>query len=139
MGLWADFKKFAGNRSFVDMAVGIVIGIAVTTVVTGIGGSVVTPSIGIAFHKNLDDVGNVTIAGSTFTFGVLLSALINFVVVLAVVFMILVYPMIRMERRRAARQPPAAPTTRECPECCSPIRRKAKRCAFCGSAVVPLD
>lgn len=139
MGIWADFKKFAGNRSFVDLAVGIVVGIAVTTVITGIVGSVINPAIGVAFHKNLDDVGNVTVNGSTFTFGVLLSDVINFVLVLAVVFMILVYPMIRMERRRAAKIGAAPPTTRDCPECLSAISRKAKRCAFCGSVVTPLE
>lgn len=138
MGLWADFKKFAGNPTFANMAVGIVVGIAVTTVVTGITGSIVSPAVGLVFHGNLDDVGNVTLHGSTFTFGVLLQDLINFFIVLAVVFMIIVYPMLRLERRRAAKTV-VAPTTRECPECVSAISRKAKRCAFCGSSVTPLE
>ncbi|HUZ79902.1 MAG TPA: MscL family protein [Thermoplasmata archaeon] len=139
MGVWADFKKFASNPSFANMAVGIVVGIAVTTVVGGVTGSVISPAVGLVFHGNLNNVGNVTVGGSTFTFGVLFQDLINFLIVLGVVFVIIVYPMLRVERRRTARTPAAKPTTRECPECYSTINRRAKRCAFCGSEVTPLD
>lgn len=138
MGLWTDFKKFAGNPSFANMAVGIVVGIAVVSVVGGITGSVINPAVGLFLHGNLNNVGNVTVGKSTFTFGVLLSDLINFAIVLGVVFLIIVYPMLHMERRRAAKAPPA-PAPRDCPECCSAINRKAKRCPFCGSAVTPLE
>lgn len=139
MGVGADFKKFVGNRSFIDVAVGIVVGIAVTMVVTGLVTSLINPLIGLAFHTNFSKVGNVTVNDNTFAFGVFFGDVVNFVIVLAVIFFVLVYPMMRFEAKRAKAHPPPPPTTRECPECCSTIPKKAKRCAQCGSAVTPLE
>jgi len=137
MGLWADFKKFATRGSFAEMAVGIVIGIAVTAVVSGLVSDLVNPLIGLVLPGNLNDVGNVVFLNSTFAFGAFASALINFVVVLLVVFFAIVYPMAKQLERAEARKAKAPPTTRECPECCSSISVKAKRCAFCASSVTP--
>jgi large conductance mechanosensitive channel len=137
MGIVADFKAFVTKDTFAVMAVGIVVGIAVTTVVTGLIGDLINPLIGLALHGNLDSELIVSFGGSTFLFGAFISALINFVVVLAVIFFAIVYPLAKRQERIDARKAKAPPTTRECPECCSTISRKAKRCAFCASTVAP--
>ena len=139
MGLWADFKQFATRGSFADMAVGIVIGIAVTAVVSGMVTNVIDPLIGLALPGNLNQVGNVTVGGSVFAFGAFASAVINFVVVLVVVFFAIAYPMVRHLRRQATRAAKPPPPARECPECCSTINVRAKRCPFCASPVTPAD
>ncbi len=137
MGVWEDLKKFATRGSFAEMAVGIVIGIAITAVVSGLVSNLVDPLIGLVLPGNLNQVGNIQVLNSTFAFGAFASALINFIVVLVVVFFAIVYPMAKQVERQEARKAKAPPTTRECPECCSPINVKAKRCAFCASTVTP--
>ena len=137
MGVWADFKKFASRGDFTTMAVGIVIGIAVTAVVSGLVSDLVNPLIGLAGGGNLNTLGNVTVGHSTFLIGSFASAVLNFGIVLVVVFFAIVYPIEQARLRPHKPPPPGPPTTRECPECCSTISVKAHKCAFCGSAVAP--
>ncbi|HLM70492.1 MAG: MscL family protein [Thermoplasmata archaeon] len=137
MGLWNDFKKFATQAGFVNMAVGIVIGVAIGALVAALVADLVNPLIGVAFHANFSNVGKVTVHGSQFFFGAFLSALINFLVVLMVIFLALVYPMAKMQERRDARAAKAPPTTKKCPECQSTIDINARRCAFCTSTLTP--
>lgn len=138
MGIWADFKKFATKGSFVNMAVGIVVGLAIGTVVTALITDLVDPLIGLAFHANFANVGKVTVLGSQFLFGAFLSAIINFVTVMGVIFLILVYPMAKFEERQEARKEKAPPTTRPCPECQSNVDLKARRCPFCTQPITPV-
>lgn len=137
MGVWQDFKTFASKGSFATMAVGIVIGLAVTTVVMSLVSDLVNPLIGLALPGNLNDVGNVVVLHSTFAFGAFASAVINFLVVLVVVFFAIVYPLAKQAERAAAKQAQAPPTMRDCPECCSSISVNAKRCAYCAAPVTP--
>jgi large conductance mechanosensitive channel len=137
MGIWADFKKFASQGNFVTMAVGIVVGLAVSAVVMALVMDFVGPLIGTVLHANLANAGKVTVNGSTFLFGALLQALINFVVVLVVIFLFLVYPLAKMQERADARKAVAPPTQRPCPNCYSQIDVRATRCPFCTSEVTP--
>lgn len=137
MGVWEDLKKFAGQPTFTQMAVAFVLGVAVTTVVTALVGDIVNPLIGLVLPGNLNDVLQVHVLNSTFYFGAFISALINFIVVLVVVFFAIVYPLAKRAERAAARKAKLPPSTRECPECCSTISVKAKRCAFCAAPVTP--
>ncbi|MFZ0699513.1 MAG: MscL family protein [Thermoplasmata archaeon] len=139
MGVISDLKAFLTNDTFASMAVAIVVGLAVVAVVTALISDLINPLIGLALHGNLDAELVVVYGGSTFLFGTFISALINFVVVMVVIFFALVYPLAKRKERIDARKATASPTTRECPECYSTINRKAKRCAFCGSEVTPLD
>ncbi len=138
MGAWKEFKQFASRGDFISMAVAFVIGLQVSAIVTALVGSVITPLIGTVFHTNFSNVGNVTVLGSTFTFGLLIQAILTFLIVLVVLFFALVRPM---EQLRARRTPPpsAAPPepTRSCPSCYSTIHARATRCAFCTSTVAP--
>ena len=137
MGVWNDLKTFATRGSFADMAVGIVIGLAVTAVVSSMVSDLVNPLIGLVLPGNLNDVGNVQVLNATFALGKFASAVINFVVVVVVVFFSIVYPMAKHIERAERKKVKAPPTTRECPECYSSISVKAKRCAFCASPVTP--
>jgi large conductance mechanosensitive channel len=66
----------------------------------------------------------------TVNYGVFFNAVISFLIVAFAVFM-LVKGINRLHRKQAA--PPAAPTTKECPQCCSTIPIKAMRCPNCTS------
>jgi len=138
MGAWDEFKQFASRGDFISMAVAFVIGLQVSAIVTALVGSVITPLIGMVFHANFSKVGRVELLGSTFTFGVLLQAILTFLVVLVVLFFALVRPMEQLQARRHPPKPAPPPEpTRSCPACYSTIHAKATRCAFCTSPVTP--
>jgi large conductance mechanosensitive channel len=86
-----EFKEFIQRGSFVDLAVGFVMGVAVTGVVTAIVERLLMPIIGVLVGEpNFDDIGrfacdNGTCAGSL---GAVLTALVNFLLIAITVFLI---------------------------------------------------
>jgi large conductance mechanosensitive channel len=129
-----DFKEFLLRGNLVDMAVGIVIGVAFAAVVTALVGDLVTPLIAAIGGK--PDFGNLsfTINKSHFLYGHFINAIITFVVIAAVVFFLVVKPVNALMARRRT-EPPVDETTKECPYCVSQIPAKATRCAFCTQEV----
>ena len=122
-----EFKAFMLRGNLVDMAVGIVIGLAFTAVITAFVASLITPLIAAIFGKPDFAALTFTINGSVFTCGLFLNALLSFVLVAIVLFFVVVKPVNAMRARRESPDP----TTRACPECLSEIPLEAHRCAFC--------
>jgi large conductance mechanosensitive channel len=128
------FKQFLLRGNVVDMAVGVVIGAAFATVVSGFVKDLLTPFIA-AFVKAPDfSTFYFTIRGSKFLYGDFINALIAFLIVAAVVYYFVVLPMNALVAR-AHKEPPADPTTKKCPECQSEIPLQARRCAHCAQVV----
>jgi large conductance mechanosensitive channel len=127
-----DFKAFLLRGNLVDMAVGIVIGVAFTAVVTAMVGDLITPIVGAIGGKPDFSGLSFTIHRSHFLYGAFINALLSFVLVAAVLFYLVVKPVNALVARRAGTP---EPTTSPCPECLSEIPVAAKRCAFCTSAV----
>ena len=133
-GLLNDFKTFVLRGNVVDLAVGIVIGAAFTSVVTAFVNDIISPLIGLFGARNGDFV-NAEIGA--FKIGAFINATISFLIVAAVVFFFVVKPVNYLMMRRKAELPPD-PTNRDCPFCLSEIPIKATRCAFCTSEVPAL-
>jgi large conductance mechanosensitive channel len=133
-----DFKNFLISGNLVQLAVAFVTGMALTALIGSLVTNVIDPLIGVFFNANLANIGNPTVNGSQFHFGAFLAGVINFVVLMAVLFFLIVYPIMESQKRKAAKQPAAAVTTRPCPACCSTIALQATRCPFCTTDVVPL-
>lgn len=128
------FKQFLLRGNVVDMAVGIVIGAAFGTVVSSFVKDLLTPFIAAIVRKpDFSDIA-FTINSSKFLVGDFVNAIISFLLVSAAIYYAVVLPVNAL-MARVNRQPPAAPTTRKCPECVSEIPIAAKRCAFCTSPV----
>jgi large conductance mechanosensitive channel len=120
--MWQEFKEFAIRGNVIDLAVGIIIGAAFTTVVNSLVNDIIMPPIG--YIMNGIDFSNFFIvlrgddypslqaardAGAvTVNYGVFLNAVINFLIVAFAVF-ILVKQVNRFRRQQAAApaQPPA--------------------------------
>lgn len=133
MSVVQDFKKFVEQGNFVSMAVAFVVGLAISALITAIVNSVIDPLIAIPFHVNFAKLGIVVVEGSTFTFGALLGAVINFAVLLAVVFFVMVYPL---EQYKLRKNPPSPPLpTKVCPFCLSDVDARSTRCKYCTSAL----
>jgi len=129
-----DFREFLLRGNLVDMAVGIVIGVAFAALVTAFVADLVTPLIAaIGGKPNFNDL-SFTINGSRFRYGAFINALISFLIIAAVIFFFVVKPVNALMARRRT-EPPVDSAVRECPECLSEIPVAARRCAFCTAEV----
>jgi large conductance mechanosensitive channel len=125
-----EFKAFLLRGNVVDLAVGVVIGIAFGAVVTSLVTNILMPPIGmltggIDFAALRIDLGG----GAAVKYGLFINAVLTFLIVAAVVFFVVVKPMARLAPSPKTEH---APSTRECDECLTAIPVKAKRCSACG-------
>lgn len=88
----------------VDLAVAVVIGAAFATVVTALVDAVLMPLISaLVGSPNFDSFLLLTLNGNDIKFGVLLTALVNFVIIAAAIYFVVVLPMNKMIERRNRR------------------------------------
>ena len=127
-----DFKAFILRGNVVDLAVGIVIGVAFKAIVDSFVADLMTPLIGAIGGQPDFSSLHFTINSSVFRYGAFLNEVISFVIVAAVVFFFVVTPVNAM-LARAKKEPSVDPTLKKCPECISEIPANAKRCMFCTS------
>lgn len=132
--MFKEFKAFIMKGNVVDLAVAVVIGAAFSAIVTSIVDGLITPLVGLAGDRNFDQL-LFTINKTDFKYGPIISAIISFLSVAAVIFFLIVKPMNALQARRNRGEAPEDPTTRECPECLSEIPIKATRCAHCTAKV----
>lgn len=136
MRSWAsDFKQFLLRGNVVDLAVGIVVGVAFAGVVQAAVKDLLTPLIAAIFGEPDFSQLTFTINGSVFRYGDFLNAAIAFVTVAFVVFFFVVKPVNALVSLSHRRETPE-PNTRKCPECLSEIPVDARRCAFCTVEVM---
>jgi large conductance mechanosensitive channel len=129
------FKQFLLRGNVVDLAVGVVVGAAFTSVVNGLVKDFLTPLIG-AFIKTPNFSGwAFTINGSQFLLGDFLNSVISFLLSATAIYFFVVLPVNAMVRR-SHQEPLPDPTTKKCPECRSEIPIDATRCAFCTTQLV---
>jgi large conductance mechanosensitive channel len=129
-----DFKQFLLRGNLVDMAVGIVVGLAFAAVISAFVADLITPLIAaIGGQPNFGGL-SFTINKSHFLYGAFLNAVISFLIIAAVVFFLVIRPVNALMARRRT-EPPVDATTRQCPECLSEIPLAARRCAFCTAVV----
>lgn len=128
------FKEFILKGNVVDMAVGVVIGVAFGNVVTAMVKDLVNPLIG-AFGGSPDfSRFSFTINNSQFMIGDFINSLISFLSVAAVIYFAVVVPMNKIMKKMNSGKT-EDPTEKACSECLSLIPIKAKRCKFCTSVV----
>ena len=146
-----DFKAFIMRGNVVDLAVGIIIGVAFGAMVNSFVKDVIMPPIGLALG-NVDFTNMFVIlkqgavagpypslaaaqaAGAvSINYGVFVNTVVNFLIIAAVVFFFIVRPIVRLQARQKAAAAAPAPSTKECPFCCTKIAIKATRCPNCTS------
>jgi len=137
-----EFKEFAMRGSVIDLAVGVIIGGAFGKIVSSLVDDVIMPPIGLLLKNVNSSELFIDLRGShfatlaaaktagdpTLNYGLFLNAVVNFLIVAFCVF-IVVHLMNRWIRKPAAA--PAAPTTKDCPQCAMSIPIAAKRCGHC--------
>jgi large conductance mechanosensitive channel len=96
------FKDFLMRGNVVDLAVAVVIGAAFGLVVQGLLKGLVNPLIAaVAGKPNLDQVGTFTVNHAEFSIGLLLTPLVNFVLIGAAIYFLVVTPLNKLAERRA--------------------------------------
>ncbi len=128
--LLTEFKAFALRGNVMDLAVGILIGGAFSGLVTSLTQNIISPIIGM--FGGIDFSGYVlTINGTDIKYGAFITAVINFLIMAMIVFM-LVKVMRALESSLSAKSP-APPKTKPCPFCFTEIKPAATRCPNCTS------
>jgi large conductance mechanosensitive channel len=131
--LWAEFKEFAFKGNMIDLAVAVVIGGAFGKIITAIVNDIIMPLVGYAISVLHIPPNYVAWHIGEFKVGDLLSEIIQFVIIAAAVFIVIVKMVGAVMAKASAPPAPGEPTTKECPLCLSVIPIKARKCAHCTS------
>lgn len=134
-GLVSEFKEFISRGNVVDMAVGIIIGGAFTTIVNSLVNDITMPLITLVTGGTDFSGLNFTLKGEgesaiVLSLGNFIGAIINFLLIALVVFL---FVKGVNKFRRKKEEAPAAPTTKKCPYCFEEIPIEATRCPHCTS------
>jgi large conductance mechanosensitive channel len=132
--LLEDFKAFVLRGNVIDLAIAVIIGVAFGNVIHALVRDLITPLIAAIGAQ--PDFGSLafTVNRARFRYGDVIDATLEFLIIAAVVYFLVVAPMNRL---LALRRGPERPTTRQCSECLSEIPREARRCSYCTSPQVP--
>ena len=125
--MWKEFKEFALRGNVMDLAVAVIIGAAFGKIVTSLVDNILSPLIGLAMG-GIDFSGLQTqIGGAVIQWGLFIQAVIDFVIIAFVIFM-LVRAITNLKK-----EPVADPVVKDCPYCFTSIPIQAKRCPNCTS------
>ena len=83
-----EFKKFAMRGNVIDMAVGIIIGGAFTSIVSSLVEDIINPFLGIFGGMNFDKLHWNIVGDVTLNYGKFLTAVMNFLIMAFVVFIL---------------------------------------------------
>ena len=146
-----EFKKFIMRGNVLDLAVGIIIGLAFSGVINSLVTDVIMPPVGLAIggadfsesylvlkagvdgNTSYPSLAAAKAAGAvTWRIGLFVNTVINFVIVGFVIFMI-----VRMaaKAQRKKEEAPKEPTEKDCPRCIMKVPIKATRCGHCTSEI----
>jgi large conductance mechanosensitive channel len=134
-----EFKEFVARGNVIDLAVGVIIGLAFGKIVTSFVDGIIMPPIGLLLGKvdfanrfyvlsNPQNLPVTTLADAkakgvpVIAYGAFANDLVNFVIIAFVVFL-LVKCINRLRRKD--------PSTKDCPQCLSAIPVAATRCSAC--------
>ena len=129
-----EFKTFISRGNVMDMAVGIIIGGAFTSIVTSLVNDIINPILGIFGGMNFDQLSVKLFGEATLYYGKFLTAVVNFLIMALIVFCI-VKAMNTASEKFGHKEEEKAPDTKECPYCKSKIAIAATRCPQCTSVL----
>ncbi|MCX7618897.1 large conductance mechanosensitive channel protein MscL [Tepidiforma sp.] len=113
-GILKEFRDFVLRGNVLDLAIAVVIGAAFTTVVNSMVANILTPFIAAIVGQPSFGSINFDIGDATIEIGLFLEAVVNFVIVAAVIFFFIIKPVnLLMERRKRGEAPADLPTPEE--------------------------
>ena len=148
--LMSEFKEFVMRGNVMDLAVGVIIGGAFSSIVTSLCNDVIMPGVSwlVATVSGMDltneaghlDFTKVTSALNIgpISLGNFAAAIINFLIMAIIIFIMVkaVNKLMSLSKAlKKTKEEEAEPTTKECPFCCSEINIKATRCPQCTAVL----
>ena len=138
-GFAAEFKKFITRGNVMDMAVGVIIGGAFSTIAASLNADIISPILslfgGVDFRHLTLKLGTNELAPVLY-YGSFITAVINFLITAFVVFVLIkVINTVGDKLAPKKEEKPAAPKTKKCPYCVSEIAIEATRCPHCTSEI----
>jgi large conductance mechanosensitive channel len=133
MSLVRGFKNFLMQGDLIVVAVGLVIALAFSTLIKAFTDNVITPLVNAAGGGGVNGLG-VHVKGQLINFGAFVSAIIYFVIFMAVIYFLIVVPYRAYSAKRGLTVFGEPELTKVCPECLSDdLPTAAKKCRHCGS------
>lgn len=134
-----EFRAFIAKGNVLDLAVGVIIGGAFGSVVSGLTDNIIQPLLNCIGGANVQ--GKIQLFGTEnyLDYGAFISAIINFLIMALVVFLIvksvnkLSETAQKLGKKKEEEETPAEPTTKVCPYCKSEIAIDATKCPHCTS------
>ena len=136
--MFKEFKEFIARGNVIDLAVGVIIGVAFGKIVTSLVEGIIMPPIGLALGRIdfaslfyvLDNSKGVPVSLAeakekgipVIAYGAFINDMVNFAIIAFVIFLLIKF-INRIRRKETA--------TKDCPECLTSIPLAAKRCAAC--------
>lgn len=106
-----EFKEFIARGNVIDLAVGVIIGGAFTSIVNSLVTNIINPLLGLFIGQI--DLSNlvVKVGSATFKYGSFINAIINFLIISFIVFLIV--KAINKVTKHEKKEKPAAPTAED--------------------------
>ena len=147
MGIVKEFKEFISKGNVMDMAVGVIIGGAFSDIVTALTNAFIAPLLGLIGGAEVHGTIPLGNSGQALNYGLFITAVINFLIVAFVLFLMIKAVNVANERSRARLEKVASkiikndkgervevePDTKLCSFCMTEIKYKATRCPHCTS------
>lgn len=105
MGMLKEFKEFAMKGNIVDLAIAVIIGGAFGKIVTAFTDSIIMPVISLLLGKGGVSALTFTVGSTLFPIGLFLQAVIDFILVAFVLFLIIKTLNARKKKEEAAPAP----------------------------------
>jgi large conductance mechanosensitive channel len=137
-GFIEEFKKFIMRGNVMDMAVGVIVGGAFTSIVTSLNQDILTPILGIFGGTDFSNLMVKLGSGENapvLTYGNFITAVINFLITALVIFCLIKLINTISDKFNKKEPEIKAPTTQKCPFCKSEIDIEATRCPHCTSQI----
>jgi len=126
-----EFKAFVMRGNVLDLAVAVIIGGAFGKIISSLVNDILMPLIGILMGGVDFASLSVTVGSAEVTYGNFVQAIVDFLIVAFVIFLIVKSANATKKKEEPA--PAAEPTTKDCPHCFTTIPIKATRCPNCTS------
>ena len=119
--MFAEFRAFLLKHNVMVVAIAFILGAAVGKVVTALVNDLIMPIVGALTPSGDWRAMTAQMGGATFLVGDFMGALLDFLIIALVVFLI----------AKALLRPAPSPETKTCPACAEVIAKEARRCKYC--------
>ncbi len=137
-GFMTEFKEFITRGNVMDMAIGVLIGGAFSTIVTSLTEDIISPILGLFGGMNFDRLSVNILGEVTLNYGKFLTAVVNFLLMALIIFLMLkginaLHAKTEKLAHMGKEEVKAEPAVKTCPYCRMEIPIKATRCGHCTS------